>query len=72
MRIKRQDGTVFEFEALSFGRGQWATNLVAVNGSPVQGGMGDPDHRTRFEANQAARRMVPKLRYVPNLGWCSN
>lgn len=71
MKIKRDDGRVFEWEFLSFGRGEWATNLVAVDGGYVNNGIGDPTYRSEREARRAAREMTPTMTYWPGLGWCA-
>lgn len=71
MKVKRKsDGTVFDFDFVTYGRGEWGINLVAVNGDLVRPNPGDPDHSTEREARKVARGMVEQYTYVPNLGWC--
>jgi hypothetical protein len=71
LSIKRKkDGKTFSFEFVSFGRGEWAVNLVAVDGETVSNGMGDPVHPTERAARAAARAMVELMERTPRYGWC--
>lgn len=68
LKITRTDGKVFEFEFNSYGRGQWAINLVSVDGE-IRNESGDPDYATEREARKAARETAEKYTYFPGLGW---
>lgn len=71
MKVKRKsDGTVFDFDFVSYGRGEWGINLLEVNGDLVRLNPGDPDHSTEREARKAAREMVDLLTYTKDFGWC--
>lgn len=70
MKVKRKsDGTVFEFEFMSYGRGEWGINLLSVNNENIRVHPGDPDYNTEAEARKAAREMVEYLVYEKPYGW---
>ena len=70
MIIAQKNGTKFEFEFLSFGRGQWSIRLVRVNGNIVSDTVSDPDYPTEREARRVARTNIEGWYRDPTYGWC--
>jgi len=72
MNIKRKsDGQCFTFDFVSYGRGEWAINLIGVNGQRLDGAgkmHGDPVYNTERAARKAARETVDNL-VKTEFGW---
>lgn len=70
MNIQREDGRRFEFELTHVSRGEWVTNLVAVDGDHQPSSTFGP-FASEQKARKACKCFADSARLDPQWGWVS-